>query len=78
VISALARLADPASIPQLNHDLSGELKLSPPEACVATLVDAHLSMRAILDMSPLREDDTLQLLANLVTKGVVTISTKGR
>lgn len=74
VISELALLADPSSVPQLNHDLSGHLVLSPPEAAVAALVIANMKMRDILDRSPLREDETLEFLATLVTERVITIT----
>ena len=74
VIAQLALLADPSSILRLNHDFAGRLKLSPPEVALATLVDANFNMRKILEMSPLREDDTYQLLASLVTRRVVTVA----
>jgi hypothetical protein len=78
VVSELAQLADPSSVPMLNHALSDHLKLSPPEAAVARLVDSHLRMRDILDMSPLREDETLQFLASLIVRRVVTITRSSR
>jgi hypothetical protein len=74
LIADLARLADPLCVPRLNRALSRNEVLSPPEAFVASLVDANMNMQAILDMSPLREDDTLRFLARLVEKGIITLT----
>jgi hypothetical protein len=77
VISELALLADPCSTLRLNRLMSDGLELSPPEALVATLVGANMSMGEILSMSPFREDETLQFLADLVTNGVVSVKAHG-
>jgi hypothetical protein len=73
VIADLARLSDPTCIPRLNRPLSRSEVLSPPEAFVASLVDANLNMQSILDMSPLPEDDTLRFLARLIERGLVSL-----
>jgi hypothetical protein len=73
LIADLARLSDPSCIPRLNRALSKNDVLSPPEAFLASLVDANMSMQSILDMSPLPEDNTLRFLARLIEKGLVTL-----
>ena len=74
VIAELARLSDPSCVPRLKHELSRKDVLSPPERFVASLVDSNKTMKRILDMSPLREDDTLRFLAGLVQKGLLSVA----
>jgi hypothetical protein len=74
VIVDLARLSDPACVPRLKHQLSRKDALSPPERFVASLVDSKQNMKRILDMSPLREDDTLRFLAGLIQKGLLSVA----
>jgi hypothetical protein len=74
VVAELARLSDPARIPRLNADVVGLTRgLSQPEAFIASLVGTNLSIQAILDMSPMGEDETLRFLARLITDRVISL-----
>ena len=73
LVMELALLAQGARVPRLRRPLTRHDSASPPEALLASLVDAHMSIRAIVDTSPLPEDETLRYLAHLVETGVVTL-----
>ncbi len=74
VIVELARLSDTRRIPRLMRDLAhASSPLSQPEAFIASMVGTNLSIQAILDMSPMGEDETLRFLARLVTDRVITV-----
>jgi hypothetical protein len=71
VICDLARLSDPSSIPRLAGAIAWE-DLDRSEAWAVSLVAAGMSVQAILEVSPLEEEQTLRLLANLVSARTIT------
>jgi len=73
IVTELARLSVDGSVPSLRRPLTRDEKLTPPEAYIVSLMDGGMSVRAILDVSPMLEDETLRFLANLVTNGLVTL-----
>jgi hypothetical protein len=74
VVSELARLADRECVPRITRDLREAATPSQPEALVVSLLGDDVTLGAILEMSPLKEDDTLRFLARLVTDGFVALS----
>jgi hypothetical protein len=72
----LARLADVASVPRA-LDAARGLTLDPFEAWMYSVVRLGMCVQGILDISPLSEDETLQLLARLVGKGAITFTRGG-
>ena len=76
VVADLARLSDLRSVPRPapGHTPSARLalQLDPFELWMFNVVSLGMCVQAIVDISPLSEDDTLVLLARLVGKGIVT------
>ena len=72
VVGDLARLADPTSTPRASQVVS--LTLEPAESWMLAVVRLGMCVQAILDISPLPEDETLRLLARLIGKRVVTFA----
>jgi hypothetical protein len=73
VVVELARLSDPWSVPKLKLPLP-DLELTPEEVAVASLIDGQSDLASIMAKSTLAEDATLQVMARLVTLGIVAIS----
>jgi hypothetical protein len=73
VISELARLSDMRTVPRVG-DSSGWADLDPEEAWMVDIVKLGMCVQAILDMSPLNDEETLSLLARLVSRRVITCS----
>lgn len=71
VVADLARLADMSTVPRV-LDHAGWAELTPQQQWMASVVRLGMCVQAILDMSPLAEEETLRLLATLVSKRVVT------
>jgi hypothetical protein len=71
VVCDLARLSDPTSIPRLNGEIEWS-RLDRSEAWAVSLVAAGMSVQAILAVSPLEDEPTLQLLAKLVSTRTIT------
>jgi hypothetical protein len=78
VVGELARLANPSCSPYLNRPVSGDDVLTPPEAFIASLVEAKMPMQTLIDMSPMPEDATVRFLATLVEKGIVSLALPAR
>ncbi len=71
VVTDLARLADMSTVPRLVEDTSWA-ELDDAQAWMVDVVRLGMCVQAILDMSPLGEEETLRVLAALVGKGIVT------
>jgi hypothetical protein len=75
VVGQLARLSIPSSVPKLKRELTPDDMVTPPEAYILSLMGCAMNIQAIVDVSPMPEDDTLHFLARLVTNGLVTLDT---
>ena len=73
VVTELARLSDGSVVPELSRAITREDDLNPEEAFITSLLGMNVSLEMILDMSPLAEDETVRVLARLVTRGLVTV-----
>jgi hypothetical protein len=74
VVSDLARLSDRSSVPRLVRPSSFDPSArSDDESYLVALVGTKIDIDTLLRMSPLSEDDTLRLLARLITDGVIEI-----
>jgi hypothetical protein len=73
LVSELARLWDPSSVPRMTRPVSAADRLAPPEAFVASLVSNDISLQTLVDLSPMQEDATLRCLARLVTSRIVAL-----
>ena len=71
VVADLARLADMTTVPRV-IDNAAWAELTPQQRWMASVVKLGMCVQAILDMSPLAEEETLRLLATLVSKRIVT------
>jgi hypothetical protein len=72
IVPELAHLSNFWNIPKLKRPLSRSDVASPSEAYVVSLIETSMSVQAILDVSPMGEEQTLRFLADLITSGVVT------
>jgi hypothetical protein len=68
----LAMLADFSKTPQLRGAVEWN-ELERPEAYLVSLVCAGFTVEAILETSPLDDDRTLDVLANLVNTRIITL-----
>jgi hypothetical protein len=68
----LAMLADVSKTPQLRGAVEWN-ELERPEAYLVSLVCAGFTVEAILETSPLDDDRTLDVLANLVNTRIITL-----
>jgi hypothetical protein len=75
VVCQLARLSIPSSVPKLKRELTPNDIVTPPEAYILSLMGCAMSIQAIVDVSPMPEDETLHFVARLVTNGLVTFET---
>jgi hypothetical protein len=73
VVSDLARIADMSTVPRLREPI-GRSDLAPQETWMVNVVKLGMCVQGILDMSPLGDEETLRLLARLVSTRVVTCS----
>jgi hypothetical protein len=72
----LAPVADTTSVPRpAPTNDSASPALDPFEAWMFSVVRLGMCVQGIIDISPLSEDETLTLLARLVSKGLVTFRT---
>jgi hypothetical protein len=71
VIANLARVSDMASIPKPCDSIEWA-NLDPEESWMVDIVKLGMCVQAILDMSPLTDEETLGLLARLVSRRIVT------
>jgi hypothetical protein len=78
VVSELARLSDLANVPTMSHPLGPEMQLTEDEARVVSLIGHGHDLAAILRLSPVAEEATLQIIARLVTIGTVAIGPRAR
>jgi hypothetical protein len=72
VTFALARLSVGASTPVLCGPIEWN-QLTPPAAWAVSVIAAGFNVEAIIDMSPLPEEKTIALLAQLVATHVITV-----
>lgn len=72
VTVALARLSVGASKPALCGAVEWN-DLAPHEAWVVSVISAGFDVQAIIETSPLAEEDTLTLLGRLVSAHVITV-----
>src|SRR5262249_34950401 len=77
IIPGLAQLSKLSNIPKLTRVLSGNDIATVPEAYIVSLIETSMSVQAILDLSPMREEQTLRFLARLVASGLVTWADAG-
>ena len=73
VVSDLARIADMGTVPRVREPLQCAA-LAPQETWMMDVVKLGMCVQGILDMSPLSDEETLRLLASLVSTRVVTCS----
>jgi hypothetical protein len=73
VITDLARLSDLTSVPRV-CDPHGLADLDEPAMWMVSVVRLGMCVQAILDMSPISEEETVRLLARLVGTRIVTFS----
>jgi hypothetical protein len=77
IVPELAQLSNPSNVPKLKRQLSDGDVVSAPEAYIVSLIESSMSLQAILDVSPMKEDQTLRFLARLITSGLVTWAEAG-
>jgi len=68
----LARLSMPTSVPSLRGAIEWN-DLTPAEAWIVSVVSAGFTVRAIVEVSPLSEEDTLTLLARLIDARILAM-----
>jgi hypothetical protein len=73
VMGDLARLADGTGTPHLRGAIEWN-ELGQAEAWAVSLVAAGFTVKAIQEMSPLDEDRTTELLAQLITSRTILMS----
>src|SRR5262249_23211980 len=62
---------------KLKRELSESDIATAPEAYIVSLIETSMSVEAILEVSPMREEQTLRFLARLITSGLVTWADAG-
>jgi hypothetical protein len=72
IVPELAQLSNLSNVPKLKRQLSAGDVASAPEAYIVSLIENAMSLQAILDVSPMKEEQTLHFLARLITSGLVT------
>jgi hypothetical protein len=73
VVSDLARIGDMTTVPRVSEPLAPGA-LAPLETWMVDVVRLGMCVQGILDISPLGDEETLRLLAGLVSKRFVTCS----
>jgi hypothetical protein len=71
VVTDLARLANMSTVPRLVEPIEWA-DLDATQSWMVDVVKLGMCVQAILDMSPVGDEETLRVLAALVGKGVVT------
>jgi hypothetical protein len=74
LVSQLAKLSDLTSVPQRTSVDMRLPPLDPTAAFVLTRVDGVASIESILDGSPIGDDTTLYVLAQLLVMGAVRLA----
>jgi hypothetical protein len=77
IVPELAQLSKLSNVPKLTRPLSANDITTVPEAHIVALIETSMSVQAILDESPLREEQTLRFLARLITSGLLTCADVG-
>jgi hypothetical protein len=77
IVPELAPLSNLSNVPKLKRKLSAGDVASAPEAYIVSLIENSMSLQAILDVSPMKEEQTLHFLARLITSGLVTWADAG-
>jgi hypothetical protein len=72
LVSMLARISDPGSLPRLKRPYV-EVQREPAEALLITFIQDNMTVQAIVGMSPLGEESTLRILAKLVIEGTIIL-----
>jgi hypothetical protein len=72
IVEDLARLSDPSRTPRPRGEVDWA-SLDPSEAWMLSIVESRMTIGAIVEMSPHGEEETLRLLARLVSLQVVSI-----
>jgi hypothetical protein len=73
VIVDLARLSDPNSVPRVRGELDSSER-APYEALLLAMIASQMSIAAIMQTSPLGDEETLRVLARLVSAQVITLA----
>jgi hypothetical protein len=71
IVAELAGLSDSRRVPRLKRAILGHLE--PKEEFVVSLVQAKMSLHCIASVSPFSEEQTMGVLVNLVSAGLITV-----